>query len=144
MFIFYWYTRPNRACCTRPIRACCTSPNRACLLIINLHPELQERNKSSIFEGFFSLPKEVLSKNRKDHKVCQKKPQKFKNQILQSGMSLRYPSGISIENVMEFEAHFDHPQSLSFLQRNRFKNTKERMKNQMFTNYLKSHLRKMF
>ena len=45
---------------------------------------------------------------------------------------------------MKFEAHFDHPQSLSILQRNRFKNTKEKMENHIFTNYVKSHLRKKF
>ena len=40
---------------------------------------------------------------------------------------------------MKFEAHFYRPQNHSILQ-----NTKEKMENHLFTNYVKSHLRKKF
>ena len=66
----------------------------------------------------FCLQKFMKTKAHLERNIrVRQKTQKFKNQILQSCMSLRYLSVISIQIFFQFEAHFDHPQSSSILQR---------------------------
>ena len=54
------------------------------------------------------------------------KTQKFKNQIFQNGMSLRYPSMIIIQNLIEFGAHLHHFHGPSILEKDRLKDTKKK------------------